>query len=107
MDDQLISLLEYRGVLTALATTPDGLVIAAAGLGSDDAEVVGAAGATLFSSENNGDSTHGVIELDQGSMHVLRSEELSLVLLTEPDVPHEALVELMEESLSAVSGAFF
>lgn len=102
-----MSLLEYNGVLTALATTPDGLVIAAAGLSSDDAEVVGAAGATLFSVADSGNASHGVVDVGEGAMHVLRGEELSLVVLTEPDVPHDVLYELMEHSLSSVSSAFF
>ena len=106
MDDQLISLLDYEGVLTALATTPDGLVIAAAGLGGDDAEILGAAGATLFSGDGSGSEDHGMVEVGDGAVHLLRGEEFSLVVLTDSNVPHEALVGLMQESLESVAGAF-
>jgi predicted regulator of Ras-like GTPase activity (Roadblock/LC7/MglB family) len=106
MDDALIALLDYKGVLTALATTPDGLVIAAAGLGGDDAEILGAAGATLISDQQFEESRYGSIDVEDGTIHVLRGDELSLVVLSEQQVPNDPLSAVMQTSFESVESAF-
>jgi predicted regulator of Ras-like GTPase activity (Roadblock/LC7/MglB family) len=103
MDDQLLGMLEYRGVLSALATTPDGLVIAAAGLTGDDAEILGAAGAMMFNSIADKDVDGGSVEVGSGAVHLMADSDIWLVVLTEVDVPHNLLVDMMRDSLENVS----
>jgi predicted regulator of Ras-like GTPase activity (Roadblock/LC7/MglB family) len=105
MDDQLLSLLEYEGVLSALVTTPDGLVVAAAGIAGDDAEILGAAGSTLWTTVDEANEPDGSMDVGSASIHLVRGGELSIVVLTEPSVAHEALTPLMVESLDAIAGA--
>jgi predicted regulator of Ras-like GTPase activity (Roadblock/LC7/MglB family) len=106
MDDQLLALLEYDGVLTALAATPDGLVVGAAGLKGDDAEIVAAAGSTLLTSVYEAGASSGSLDVGSASVHLLRNHEVSLVVLAEAFAPHEALVPLMRETLDAVTSVF-
>jgi predicted regulator of Ras-like GTPase activity (Roadblock/LC7/MglB family) len=106
MDDQLLKLLDYDGVLGVLATTPDGLVVAAVGVEGDDAEIVGAAGSTIEPAAIASGSRSGSIEVSSASVHLLRGDDLSLVALTETFVPHDALAEVMQERLDAVAGIF-
>lgn len=106
MDDQLLALLDYDGVLSALAATPDGLVVAAAGLRSDDAEIVGAAGSMLFSSADDAGRMSGTADIGSASIHLFRGAELSLVVLTEVSTPHDALGEVVGEALESASRMF-
>lgn len=106
MDDQLLSLLDYEGVLSALATTPDGLVVAAAGLNGDDAEVVGAAGTTLLNTVEHADEKGGSLDVGSAAVHLVRGQDISLVVLTESLVVHERLMPIMEEVLDTVTEAF-
>jgi predicted regulator of Ras-like GTPase activity (Roadblock/LC7/MglB family) len=106
MDNELLALLEFEGVLTVLATTADGLIVAGAGLTGDDAEIVGASGSSIASrlSETGEKSTSIVV--GSGALHVVVGEELSLVVLAEEHVSHSALLPHMEERLEKVSRAF-
>ncbi|MEX2426151.1 MAG: roadblock/LC7 domain-containing protein [Thermomicrobiaceae bacterium] len=106
MDDQLLGLLEYEGVLCALVTTPDGLIVAAAGIEGDDAEVIGAAGSTLWSTVDAANEPSGSLDVGSASIHLLRGGELSLVVLSDPSVPHESIIPLMAGALDNVSGVF-
>ncbi len=106
MDDQLVSLLEYDGVLSALATTRDGLVVAASGLSGDDAEIVGAAGSMLFGSLAESPGESSAVSVGSSALHLMRDTELSLVVLTEAEVRHDLLAPLMEETLSGVTKWF-
>lgn len=105
MDEQLVSLLDYEGVLGVLATTSDGLVIAAAGLSGEDADVVAAAGTSLLASRDADDERGSSAEIAGGAIHLFAGTEISLVLLTEAGIPREAVVELMEDSLNEVGSA--
>ncbi len=104
MDDELLGLLEYDGILSAVATTPDGLVVAAAGLSGDDAEILGAAGSMLFD-PSNGNGTD-VLDVATGTLHVSRGDEVSIVVLSEASVPHVALEPLLESALGEFGGVF-
>jgi predicted regulator of Ras-like GTPase activity (Roadblock/LC7/MglB family) len=106
MDEQLVSLLDYEGVLSALATTPDGLVVGAAGLAGDDAEIVGAAGTTLLNTVEHAEEVSGSLDVGSAAVHLLRGNDVSLVLLTEAGVPHEELVPVMVVVLDLVVEAF-
>ena len=106
MDEELMKLLDYRGVLSALATTSDGLVVAAAGLSSDDAEIVGAAGASLWSSVSELGQESGSFELNEAALHLRQGTELSVVVLTELDVSHDALNPVLTETVESLAAVF-
>jgi predicted regulator of Ras-like GTPase activity (Roadblock/LC7/MglB family) len=107
MEHHLESLLNYEGILGALATTPDGLVIAAAGLSGEDADIVAAAGTALLG-EMDEESDQGCsLEIAGGVVHLVAGSEISLVLLTEADVPRDAVEEIMDETLSNVTAAMY
>ncbi len=104
MDDELLGLLEYDGVLSAVATSPDGLVVGTAGVTGDDAEILGAAGSLLFGPANkNGPD---VLNVGSGTVHVVRDDDVFLVVLSEATVPHEALEPVMLESLESLGSVF-
>jgi hypothetical protein len=95
MTDQLMTLLEYRVVLGALITTNDGLVVAHAGLSSEDADLIAASSSVQPDGEPYScDSTRG------GTVHVLRGQDIRLVVLSEPSTPVESLMPLMHEQLA-------
>lgn len=104
MDDELIGLLEYDGVLGAVATSPDGLVVGAAGLTGDDAEILGAAGSLLFGPANG--SGADMLNVGSGAVHVVRDDEVYLVVLAESSVPHDAVETVMIEALGSLAEAF-
>jgi predicted regulator of Ras-like GTPase activity (Roadblock/LC7/MglB family) len=106
MDDQLLALLDYQGVLGAVGATRDGLVIGAAGLSGDDAEVVGAAGSTLWSSIEEAGEESGMMEVDGAAIHLVPGSDIAVVVLAESEVPHDALVPIMKEALEALTGVF-
>jgi predicted regulator of Ras-like GTPase activity (Roadblock/LC7/MglB family) len=106
MDADMLALLEFDGVLTALATTSDGLVVAGAGLTGDDAEIVGASGSSIASRLDANSESSAHIRVGSAGLHVLAGTELSLVVLTEPYVAHSDLVPEMESRLESVSLAF-
>jgi predicted regulator of Ras-like GTPase activity (Roadblock/LC7/MglB family) len=105
MDEHLLSLLNYEGILGAVATTRDGLVIAAAGLRGEDADVIAAAGSALMNTPDAGDGGGASIEVAGAAVHLLASNEVSLVLLTENDVARDDVIDMMDESLSSVAAA--
>jgi hypothetical protein len=95
MYDQLLRLLEYRVVLGALVTTLDGLVVASAGLGPDDAEMLAAAGSMQSNDQMRSSSvTRG------GVLHVLRGADMRLLVLTEPAAPAVEVDVLMRHALA-------
>ncbi len=99
MDKHLLGLLEYRDVLSAVAATWDGLVIAAAGLTGEDAEVVAAAGSALVGALGQEAGGSSALDIAGGAVHVATGEELMLVALTEASVPAELLAPVMRETL--------
>lgn len=104
MDEQLRDLLDYDGVLTAVASSEDGLVVGTAGLSGDDAEIVAAGGTTLLAELRERGEQSGYLDVAGGRLHVIRGAEISLLLLTEPTIHHEAIAGLMQESLEQVAG---
>ncbi len=103
MNSELLELLNYKGVIGALASTPDGLVISAVGLGKDDAEIVGAASSTLWANIERRGESHGSAPVADGEIHLVIGDELALIALTEADVPHDQLSEVMSEQLERVT----
>jgi predicted regulator of Ras-like GTPase activity (Roadblock/LC7/MglB family) len=97
MREQLMDLLEYRVVLGALVTTMDGLVITHAGLSPEDAEVLAAA-----SSSQPDDHPYSSDRTGGGILHVLRGNDVRLILLTDSDAPQAAVTGLMSQHLGSL-----
>lgn len=95
MYDRLLALLEYRVVLGALVTTLDGLVVSHAGVSLDDAEMLAAA-----SSMQPDDSAYTSDTTRGGVLHVLRGQDMRLIVLTDPDALVQAVNDLMQSSLA-------
>lgn len=105
MEDYLLDLLQYREILAAVATTADGLIVAAAGLAGDDAEVVAASGSALAQLVSQGGERRGAVEVPGGELHLLVGDDLMLVALTEAAAPEECLGEVMDQALGRLAGA--
>lgn len=100
MSDQLMEMLEYRVVLGSLVTTLDGLVVAHAGLGPEDAELLAAASSAQPSDQPySSDDTRG------GTLHVLRGHDMRLVVLTDTAAPRGPVTALMHQHLSRLEAA--
>ena len=100
MNERLLDMLEYRVVLGVLATSLDGLVVAHAGLGPDDAELLAAASAAQPNDDAYSfDTTRG------GILHVLRGHDIRLIVLTETGAPTQTIVDLMHEELQALEAS--
>jgi predicted regulator of Ras-like GTPase activity (Roadblock/LC7/MglB family) len=94
MNERLLDLLEYRVVLGVLVTSLDGLVVAHAGLSPDDAEFLAAASAAQpDDAVYSYDTTHG------GILHVYRGHDMRLIVLTETDVPTDAVAGIMQAEM--------
>lgn len=100
MQQLLMELLEYRVVLGALITTLDGLVIAHAGLNSEDTELLAAA-----STSQTGDDLYSSLETRGGTLHVLRGKDMRLVVLTELDTPRAPVAAVMRQQLEALEAS--
>ena len=101
MEQQLRGLLEYQDVLGAVASTIDGLVVAAVGLDSDDAETVAAAGSAVVD-DAGGDDTALAIAVDGASLFLTRGRELMLVICAESGIPHDPLADVMVETVKVL-----
>jgi predicted regulator of Ras-like GTPase activity (Roadblock/LC7/MglB family) len=101
MDEHLLRLLEFEGVLMVLVTTNDGLVVGTAGLTGDDADII-AAGGTSIAMADGSDIGTASVSVDGGMLHVVRGEELSLILVSDEDVPFTAVEEPMRETFQQV-----
>lgn len=96
----LMDLLEYRVVLGSLVTTLDGLVIAHSGLNPDDTELLAA-----VSSAQTGVDPYAVVETGGGTLHVLRGQDMRLVVLTDTSAPQGAVAAVMRQQLEALEDA--
>lgn len=95
MRDRLMRMLEYRVVLGAVVTTMDGLLITHAGLSPEDAEVLAAASSSQpDENQYSSDTTRG------GALHVLRGNDMRLILLTDSNAPRSAVTGLMSQHLA-------
>lgn len=92
--DQLMQMLEYRVVIGALVTTMDGLVVTHAGLSPEDAEMLAAA-----SSSQPDDNQYSSDTTGGGTLHVLRGNDMRLILLTDSDASQSAVTGLMSQHL--------
>jgi predicted regulator of Ras-like GTPase activity (Roadblock/LC7/MglB family) len=105
MTTDLLGLLDYQDVIAAVASTRDGLVLASAGLGEEDAESVAAAGSALApAAVESGDSALA-IDVDGGTIYLALGQDLMLVVLAEADAAAEALAEVMIERVGQLDAA--
>ncbi|MDI3340961.1 MAG: roadblock/LC7 domain-containing protein [Sphaerobacter sp.] len=104
MEQHLLALLDYHEVLSVVATTVDGLVVATAGLDGDDAELVAASGSALAQLMRRRGERSGRIDVPGGALHVVVGDELMLVALTEDAAPEARLVEVMSDALARLTG---
>lgn len=105
MEGLLLELLRYRGVLSIVATTSDGLVIATAGLDGADGEAVAAAGSSLATQLGEQRVEQGEIATPPGTLHLVMGEDLMLAALCEAGVPGEPLRGAMGETLVRLTAA--
>lgn len=101
MQEQLISLLEYRDVLTAVVSTHDGLVVSTAGLTGEAADIVAAAGAALIDARAD-DSGSMMIDVEGGRLHVSQGPELMLVVLTGTEISSDQIEPVLGELLEQI-----
>lgn len=103
MENQLLELLEYRGVLGALTTSLDGLLVASAAIATDDAELIAASTA---SHEDRGDiANYWTTGSEHGALHVARGHEMRLIILSEPGIDQDSIRELMTSQLQSIEDA--
>lgn len=94
----LLPLLEFRVVLGAVLTTPDGLIVSHVGLDQEDAELLAALSVARQI------TTYTSLSLGPGRLHTLPGTYVRLVVLTEADAP-DNLQEMLEDHLRQVEDA--
>ena len=90
VDDVLFGLLRYEEVLGAVALSREGLVIGSAGVSRDDADRVGALGASLVGAAERtarrlgaGVASDICLTTPDGMLHLHHGGDFAVVLLTE------------------------
>lgn len=90
VDQVLYDALRYREVLGAVAVSCEGLVVGCAGVGSADADLVGALGASLIGAADRtarrlgaGQANDVSLNTSEGMIHVRRGPEFAVLLFTE------------------------
>lgn len=96
LEHHLLGLLEYRHVLGVLATSLDGLLVASAAVTTSDAELIAAAIAGHTGED------HSVTTSSHGSLHMVRGNDMRLIVLAEPQADRNALREMMVASLAGI-----
>ena len=86
-------LVNIDGVLEAMLVGKDGLVVASSLLDEDDSEVLGAMVAMMYGTISKGAGRIGlgmpgnaIVETATGSIHIVESEDMLLVLITDHQV---------------------
>jgi predicted regulator of Ras-like GTPase activity (Roadblock/LC7/MglB family) len=109
IDQVLFRLLRYEEVLGAVAISSEGLVVGSAGVGSQDAEMVGALGAALVGALDRSARRLGAgaacdfsLGTEEGMVHVRNGGDLAVLLFTERCDP-VAAGTVCEEALRVVS----
>jgi len=106
MHGRLLDLLEYRVVLGAVVTTPDGLLVAAAAVPDDDAELIAATTAAREEREGH-NPDYWDASSEHGSLRVVCGGDVRLIVLTEPDIVEPIMRELMDEHLRGLEAAIY
>lgn len=98
LQGRLFDLLEYRVVLGAVVTTPDGLLVAAAAVADEDAELI-AASMVARAECDGGDPRYWNATSEHGSLRVISGSDMRLIVLTESHVVEPFMRELLGERL--------
>jgi hypothetical protein len=106
LQHRLFDLLEYRVVLGAVVTTPDGLLVAAAAVADEDAELIAATTAAREEREGH-DPQYWDATSEHGSLRVISGEDMRLIVLTEPNIVEPVMRELMGEHLTGLELSIF
>jgi hypothetical protein len=101
VESRLLDLLEYRVVLGAVITTPDGLLVASSAVGLHDAELIAATTAAREERERQ-DPGYWEAVSSHGALRVVNGEDMRLIILTEPDVSEQQVRPLMTNHLKAI-----
>jgi predicted regulator of Ras-like GTPase activity (Roadblock/LC7/MglB family) len=103
VENQLLELLEYRGVLGVLTTSLDGLLVATVAIGTEDAELIAASAANHA---DQGDTTnYWTTSSEHGALHAARGREMRLIVLSEPGIDRDSIRELMTGQLQSIEDA--
>jgi predicted regulator of Ras-like GTPase activity (Roadblock/LC7/MglB family) len=108
----LTELIEHDAVLGAIAVTAEGLVMAAAGIEDDEAEMIGALGASLVGVAERtirrlGSSTGAQtvsVGTSEGTVQIWAKDEIALIVLTEP-TGRTAVGQRAEATLTQILGS--
>lgn len=104
LESRLLDLLEYRVVLGGVVTTPDGLLVASAAVGVDDAELIAATTAAREEREGQ-DPAYWEASSEFGSLRVVNGTDMRLIVLTEPHIREEQVRTLMIDNLRMLEEA--
>ncbi|CAN5365858.1 hypothetical protein BH23CHL1_BH23CHL1_23640 [soil metagenome] len=103
MENQLLELLEYRGVLGVLTTSLDGLLVASVAVATEDAELIAAS--TANREDQSAIANYWMTSSENGALHVARGREMRLIVLSEPGIDQDSIRELMTGQLQSIEDA--
>lgn len=110
VDGVLLETLRYREVLGAVAVSREGLVVGSAGISREDAEVVGALGASLVGVGERTARRLGAgvaadlnLRTSEGAIHLRSGGDVAVVLFTE-HCDSGAVSRLSEATVQRISG---
>ncbi|MBA2452595.1 MAG: hypothetical protein H0V47_05455 [Chloroflexia bacterium] len=103
MENQLLELLEYRGVLGVLTTSLDGLLVASVAVATEDAELIAAS--TANREDQSDIANYWTTSSETGALHVARGREMRLIVLSEPGIDQDSIRELMTGQLQSIEDA--
>jgi hypothetical protein len=101
VESRLLDLLEYRVILGAVITTPDGLLVASSAVELDDAELIAATTAAREERESQDPDYWGAAS-EYGAIRVINGEDMRLIVLTDPDASEAQIRPLMVEHLQDI-----
>jgi hypothetical protein len=103
VENQLLELLEYRGVLGVLTTSLDGLLVASVAVATEDAELIAAS--TANREDQSDIANYWTTSSETGALHVARGREMRLIVLSEPGIDQDSIRELMTGQLQSIEDA--
>ncbi len=103
MENQLLELLEYRGVLGVLTTSLDGLLVASVAVATEDAELIAAS--TANREDQSDIANYWTTSSENGALHVARGREMRLIVLSEPGATQDDMRDLLAGHLQSIEDA--
>ncbi len=101
VESRLLDLLEYRVILGAVITTPDGLLVASSAVAIPDAELIAATTAAREERDKH-DPDYWSATSTHGSIRVINGEDMRLIVLTEPGISEDQIRPVMVDHLNAI-----